>query len=62
MTPLDDATAFFIDAIERPAGARVVPFEPWHLPLLIQREHEASSDFAAQERHPRAHANLPECT
>ena len=46
MTPLDDATAFFIDAIERPTAARVVPFEPWHLPLLVQREHEASS-FAA---------------
>ena len=46
MTPLDDATAFFIDAIERPTGGRIVPFEPWHIPALVQREHEATS-FAA---------------
>ena len=46
MTPLDDNTAFFIDAIERPTGGRIVPFEPWHIPALVQREHEAAS-FAA---------------
>lgn len=47
MTPLDDATAFFVEAVEPEAvGARIVPFEPWHLPLLVQREHERES-FAA---------------
>lgn len=44
MSPLDDETAFFIEAID-PAGAgtRVVPFERWHMGRLEGREYEAQS-------------------
>lgn len=44
--PLDDNVAFFTDAVERPTAPRVVAFEPWHLPLLTPRDHEAAA-FAA---------------
>ena len=47
MTPLDDNTAFFIEAVEpETAGARIVPFEPWHMGALECREYEDQS-FAA---------------
>ena len=44
MTPLlDEDVAFFTDAIKRPGAARVVPFEPWHMPLLTPRDHERAA-------------------
>lgn len=55
MSPLDDNVAFFTDAIVRPGAARVVAFEPWHLPLLTPREHEVAA-FAALGGAPRAAA------
>ena len=47
MSPLDDNAAFFIEAVDPGAvGARIVPFEPWHMGRLEGREYEAQS-FAA---------------
>ena len=44
MSPLDDSTAFFVEAVDpAAAGARVVPFEPWHMGRLRGREHETQA-------------------